>query len=89
MEQCISWDRVESQHGARNLCDEEVVIEFLSKSRETERLVIPGKAFRADSKLSGMPWMFTVCPVGYVSSVPFGAENSDAIRASHYSCVRR
>jgi hypothetical protein len=89
MEQCISWDPVGGQHGARNLCDEEVVIEFASRSREIERLEIPGKSFRADKRLSGMPWMFTVCPNGHVSSVLFDAENSDAIRASRYSCVRR
>lgn len=93
-EQCISWNRVEGHDGAKNLCDEEVAIEFVSKlggdsNLEIERLEVPGEAFRADSKLSGMPPMFTVCPIGYVSSVPFNAENSDAIRASRYSCVRR
>ena len=94
MEQCISWDPVGGQHGASNLCEEAVVIEFVSEYRgesdmEIGRLVVPGKGFRADSKLSGMPRMFTVCPIDHISSVPFEAENSDAIRASHYSCVRR
>lgn len=89
MEQCISWDPVGGQFGATNLCDEEVAIEFVSQSREIERLEIPGKSFLASSKLSGMPWMFTVCPMGHGSSVPFQTENSDTIRASHYSCLRR
>ena len=94
VEQCISWERVEGHDGARNLCDEEVAIEFVSKlggdsSFEIERLEVQGGAFRLNSKLSGMPPMFTVCPTGYVSSVPFQAENSEPIRASRYSCVRK
>ncbi len=94
MEVCISWERDGDKHGARNTCDETVVVEFVPKYRgnsdmQVERLVIPGKTFQADSKLSGMPPLFTVCPIDYISAVPLQAENSDAIRASRYSCVRR
>ena len=88
MENCIKWVRKNEKHGAMNICDKSVVINFNFNKIE-QQVVIPGKTFSKDSRLSQMPWMFTACPVGYVSSVPFLPENEKEIRASSYSCVRK
>ena len=94
LENCITWSHLGDKYGAKNICNKTVVIEFVSKftdkpSLKIEREVIPGNTFSTDSNLSRMPWRFTVCPVGYVSSVPFLPENEEDIRDSRYSCVRK
>ncbi|HXC27445.1 MAG TPA: hypothetical protein VNV38_05765 [Stellaceae bacterium] len=32
-------------------------------------------------------WMFTTCPAGYTSSIPFTPVNRDSLVASTYQCV--
>ncbi|MGW8248477.1 MAG: hypothetical protein ACWGOV_10230 [Acidiferrobacterales bacterium] len=88
LENCLTWTQVSGKGGVRNSCSRPVVIEFVYKGK-LEHRVIPGNAFSADPSLSTQPSPFTVCPVGYVSSVPFTAENREDIRLSKYSCVRK
>jgi hypothetical protein len=88
LENCIDWIRVDGKAGVQNFCSTSVVIEFEYKNKLESR-TIPGKVFRADQDLSGKPHVFTVCPVGYVSSIPLTKEYAKDIRASWYSCVRK
>lgn len=96
LENCIKWasTRRDKKLGWRNICNKAVVIEFHSYQDKPglniERQVIPGKTSTKHPRHSGgKPSLFTVCPVGYVSSVPFTAENKGDIRASQYSCIRK
>jgi len=97
LENCIKWasTRRDSKLGWRNICNKAVVIEFHSylpgkPGLNIERQVIPGKTSTKHPRHSGgKPSLFTVCPVGYVSSVPFTEENRGDIRASRYSCIRK
>jgi len=87
MEQCVRWVYEGDQFAAKNICDEAVFIRFEKEGLAVDRQLNPGETLLAG--LKHPPWMFTVCPVGYVSSVPFEGENNKAIRASRYSCVRK
>lgn len=93
IEQCTTWGFDSGQFGTENTCNKAVVIQFMAKDqRPIERMLNPGEAFRtglSHSQIGQEWWMFTTCPVGYVSSVPFLPENNDAIRTSRYSCVRK
>jgi len=97
MEQCTTWEYHDDNFGTENTCNKDVVIQFMVKDqRAIERQLKPGEAFRTGlSRSQTIGWMFTTCPVGYVSSVPFLPEKDDAfidpspIKASLYSCVRK
>lgn len=93
MEQCTTWGYDGGQFGTENTCDKAVVIQFMAEGqRAIERLLNPGETFRTGLSRSQIDrgwWMFTTCPVGYVSSVPFLSKNNEVIRASRYSCVRK
>lgn len=93
MEQCTKWEYDGGEFGTKNTCDKGVAIQFMVEGQQAIELQIkPGKAFstglsRSDTGYSW--WMFTTCPAGYVSSVPFQPENQVAIAASRYSCVKK
>jgi hypothetical protein len=92
VEQCITWDRDHEQAGARNICDIPVVIGFISQHAldaelEAESEIIAGNSFSANPGLSRMPWVFTACPVGYVSSVPLRKGSIETIKAGGYGCI--
>lgn len=97
MEQCTTWEYDDDNFGTENTCDKAVVIQFMVKDQPAiERQLKPGETFRTGlSRSQTIGWMFTTCPVGYVSSVPFLPEEDDAfidpspIKASLYSCVRK
>jgi hypothetical protein len=93
LENCITWTQDDGKRGIKNSCNTAVVFEFVAKSAtepalKTERQVIPGNTFNSDPALAAKPWAFMVCPVGYVSAIPFESKNTGAIRASIYSCVK-
>lgn len=93
LENCITWTQDGGKRGIKNSCNTSVVLEFVSKKPteptfKTERQVIPANTFNTDPELAARPWAFTVCPVGYVSSIPFESKNTGAISVSIYSCVK-
>lgn len=97
-EQCVKWGYDGNQFAAKNHCDEAVFVQFQRAGRSPiGSQVNPGEMFFTGLERSqmrvGRPcwdyWMFTACPVGYVSSVPFWAENCKAIISSEYSCVKK
>jgi hypothetical protein len=93
MEQCTRWEYDSGEFGTENTCDKSVAIQFMVEGQQAiERQIKPGKAFSTGlsrSDISRGWWMFTTCPAGYVSSVPFLPENKSAIAASRYSCERK
>ena len=93
VEQCVQWSQSHAQPGVRNICDKTIVIVFMLEREfgpeiKTEEIVIEGGQFHEDKRLSRTPWRSTACPEGYVSSIPFTAENLEKIRASDYGCVK-
>jgi hypothetical protein len=93
VEQCVQWSHHDSQPGVMNICDKTIVIVFILERAsgpelKTEQLVIKGGHFHADKRLLRAPWRSTACPEGYVSSVPFDADNLDTIAASDYGCIK-
>lgn len=89
-EQCTIWEYMDGRLGTKNTCDEAVFVQFMVKDRAViERVLSPGEIFDTGLTRSETSyWMFTTCPVGYVSSVPLKEENNTLIRASAYSCAR-
>lgn len=93
-EQCITWVRDHEHAGARNICDTPVVIEFISQHALEAELgaeseIIPGNSFSANPGLSRMPWVFTACPVGSVSSVALRKGSIETIKAGKYGCISK
>ena len=93
VEQCVQWSHSHAQPGVRNVCDKTIVIVFMLEREfgpelKTGEIVIKGGEFYADQRLSQIPWRFTACPEGYVSSIPFTADNLEKIAASDYGCVK-
>jgi hypothetical protein len=93
VEQCLQWSHSHAEPGVMNICDKTIVIIFVLERAsgpelKTEQLVIKGGHFHADKRLLRAPWRSTACPEGYVSSVPFDADNLDTIAASDYGCIK-
>lgn len=95
MEQCTEWDYEGNEYVARNTCNRPVVVRFqaamIASEQTKESQVNAWQTFRTGLtrfEMEGNDWIFTVCPVGHVSDVPFSPQNAE-IRASRYSCVRK
>ncbi len=92
MEACTEWKYPGSTIGARNDCNRPITIQFmaLGDPRVVEADVEPGGWFDSGA---GVPathgYLFTVCPMGFVSSVTFAVENRALIRDSLYNCLPR
>lgn len=93
MEACTTWDYENGKFGTRNVCDKAVFVQLREEGRsliETE--LKPGEALltgRTREQQRRGWWMFSACPVGYVSLPAFTEANKDEIQASRYSCVPR
>jgi|SRR5580693_6897587 hypothetical protein len=94
MEQCTRWGYIDAsgRFGTSNTCDQPVQISFMTKGnqRAVTSVLKPGEVF--DTGLSRAQidagwWMFTTCPAGYTSSIPFTPVNRDSLVASTYQCV--
>ncbi len=92
MEACLEWGDFDGQFGALNICNKPTTILFmtLADGRITEQDVAPGGRFKsgAPQPVGTDAWMFTACPVGYMPSVRFSADNSGVILPSLYNCQR-
>jgi hypothetical protein len=90
MEACTQWKSEGGHIGTRNDCDRPVAIEFLADGA-TQVIgadVPPGGRFDsgvADGTIKG--FLFTVCPIGHVPSVPFSRESETPILESLYNCL--
>jgi hypothetical protein len=97
LEGCVlthRWDYEGGTLGIKNICDIAIAIQFMrQKDPQAKRAdVKPGERF--DSGLSQAEigsewWIFTACPVGYVSSVRFETENRYMLTAGEYNCQKK
>jgi len=92
LERCVKWGYEGDQFAAKNICDEAVFIQFQKAGHPAiERQLMPGGTLLTGLKHwqmgGGGYWIFTACPAGYVSSVPFRPQNNKTIEAGQYSCV--
>jgi len=92
LEDCTNWDYGTGHLGTSNSCDTDVSVRFMAKRDQHAIEVELGPGRKLDSGLSRDEigsdwWMFTTCPIGYVSDVPFQPENKDTIIPSQYRCV--
>lgn len=68
----------------KNICSKPISVQVMVNNREIRRQLKPGeKANTGDFSMGA------ACPIGYVSSVPFVAENSGIIGADQYECNRK
>lgn len=94
LEACTRWSERNGSFGFVNGCGEPVALLFLQLNGQQrfDRLVAPGERFDsgvAEKALNATGWLFTVCPAGYVPSVPFTTENQAQILKGQYECVRK
>ena len=92
LERCTKWTYFNGHFGTSNACDFAVSVRFMTKrdQRVIELELGPGRNFNTGlsrAQIGSDWWMFTTCPIGYASDVPFRPENSDTIIASKYRCV--
>ena len=88
LEHCTSWEFENLKLGTENTCRKPIFIQFESGSGEVIKgEVNPGARF--NTGLYTKNYVYTVCPPGYVSSLPITPGNREAIRNSHYHCVKR
>jgi hypothetical protein len=90
MEACTQWKSEDGHIGTRNDCDRPIAIKFLAEgsTQVIEADIPPGGWFDtnlADGTIEG--FLFTVCPLGYVPSVPFSMKDKTPILESLYNCL--
>jgi hypothetical protein len=88
LEGCLIWQNASEGYVAFNQCDSHIAVKFMMLD---DRRVIEGEApphgrFTAATPLRGS-LIFTACPVGYVPSVRFAADNAEQIAVSLYNCL--
>ncbi len=85
------WSVQDGRFGVSNVCGEPVAVQFmdLSDKKAITAEIKPGE--RYNLKLSKKPdnWMFTTCPVGYVSNIAFRAAESKKLQPGDYACVKK
>lgn len=94
LEQCTRWGYIDAsgRFGTSNTCDRPVEIHFMTKGnqRAVVRALKPGEVFDTGltrGQIEAGWWMFTTCPTGYASSIPFTPDNRESLIASTYQCV--
>ena len=88
LEHCTDWDFKNQQPGTENSCRKPIFINFQSSSGEVKtEEVNPGARF--NSGVYTENYVYTVCPPGHASSLLITPGNREAIRKSHYHCVKR
>ena len=88
LEHCTKWDFKNLNLGTENSCSKPISIHFETGRGEVKTgEVNPGARF--DSGLNTKSYFYTVCPPGHVSSLPMTPANREALRNSHYHCVKR
>lgn len=92
-EACTVWNYEQGRLGTVNRCREPVDVRFMvaEDPRVQERRLAPGERFDTGLEKAQINswWMFTTCPPGFVSDIPFEAPHSAAIIDSRYVCVQR
>jgi hypothetical protein len=94
LEACTKWTEQGGRFGFTNECKEPVSLIFveLDGLRRFDRVIRPKERFDIklpEQTINTTNWLFTVCPAGYVPSVPFTAEDQTRIVAGQYECVRK
>jgi hypothetical protein len=94
LEACTKWTERDGSLGFQNECGEPVALVFIQLNGEHrfDRLVKPGEHFDpgvGEKTIKATGWLFTVCPAGFVPTLPFTAENQMLILRGQYECVRR
>jgi hypothetical protein len=94
LETCTRWSEQDGGFGFTNACSEPVALIFveLDGLRRFDRVIRPKERFDIklpEKTINTTNWLFTVCPAGYVPSVPFTAENQTRIVMGQYECVRK
>jgi hypothetical protein len=94
LEQCTRWGYIDAsgRFGTSNTCDQPVEIHFMAQGnqRPMVRTLKPGEVFDAGltrGQIEAGWWMFTTCPTGYASSIPFVPANRESLIASKYQCI--
>lgn len=87
MESCTYFDVEGDSWKTRNTCNQAVDLRFMERGQAPiERTLQPGENFEPGAN-DGADFVFTTCPVGYVSSLPISEENWEAIGNSIYTCI--
>lgn len=97
LEQCTltkTWDYQGGQFGVKNICDKSVTIQFMTeKNPRAKRIDLkPGERFNtalSRTQIKSGWWIFTTCPVGHVSSIPFEVRYKNALMDGQYSCIKK
>jgi len=97
LEECTltqNWDFQDGQFGVKNICNKPVTIQFMAESQQEAKSaeLKPGERFNTglgEAQIKSNWWVFTTCPVGYVSSIPFEVKYKDALAEGHYNCVEK
>jgi hypothetical protein len=94
LEQCTRWGYIDAngRFGTSNTCNQPVEINFMAQGnqRAVVRVLNPGEVFDTGltrAQIDAGWWIFTACPVGYASSIPFTPNNRDSLIDSKYQCI--
>jgi hypothetical protein len=95
LEQCTlteKWDYQGGEFGVKNICDKSVVIQFMTeKYPQVKNIELkPGERFNTGlsrAQISSGWWVFTACPRGYTSSIPFQVRYENALADGKYNCI--
>jgi hypothetical protein len=94
LEQCTltkAWNIEDGWFGVKNICDKSIMIQFMSEDSQKPKSaeLRPGDRFNTGlHKVSGW-WVFTTCPAGYVSSIPFDIKYKAALTDGVYNCIKK
>lgn len=97
LEKCTltqTWDYRGGTWGVKNICNEPVSIQFMTQKdkRVVRTQVGPGERFNtglSKAQINAGWWIFTTCPVGYESSIPFEARYETALIDGQYNCIKK
>jgi hypothetical protein len=94
LEKCTDWNYQDGVFGTTNSCSQPVAIQFMTRGNQqaTTGNIGPKERFKTGlnkQQIDSGWWMFTACPVGYVSSITFVPGNKDTLIPSKYNCVRQ
>jgi len=90
IESCTKWQDFDGQWGSKNLCAEDIDIQFflVSKGQTVGAMLAPGDVFLTGfekEQVDADGWMYTACPSGYQSTASF-VDDSDLVKHSQYHC---
>lgn len=90
IESCVKWQEFDGLWGGKNLCAEDIDIQFflVSKGQTSGAILAPGDVFLTGfdkDQVDADDWMYTACPSGYQSTASF-FDHEIKVRRSQYYC---